>query len=52
MENLKKTPEQQDGVTKASKLGTKLGEIVGAVLILCATAVVVALTTKFIFWLF
>lgn len=38
--------------TPASKVGYVTGQIVGTVLCACAAAVVVALTTKFIFWLF
>lgn len=44
--------EQNSGETYKKDLGTKLGETIGAVLCLCATAVVVALTVKLIFWLF
>ena len=44
--------EQHSGETTKKDLSTKLGEVIGAILCLCATAVVVALTTKFIFWLF
>lgn len=38
--------------SKSKDWGTKLGEVVGTVLVACATAAVIALTTKFIFWLF
>ena len=44
--------EQQCDNSESKSLGYKIGEVVGATLCLCATAVVVALTTKFIFWLF
>ena len=55
MEQMNKTPEQAEqhsGETTRKDLSTKLGEAIGAILCLCATATVVALTTKFIFWLF
>jgi hypothetical protein len=38
--------------SKASKVGYFMGQLSGAVLCACAIAAVVALTTKFIFWLF
>lgn len=38
--------------SKANVIGTKMGEIMALALCACATAVVIALTTKFIFWLF
>ena len=55
MEQMKKTSEQAEqhsGETTRKDLSTKCGETVAAVLYLCATSVVVALTIKFIFWLF
>lgn len=38
--------------SKASKVGYVMGQVAGTVLCACVVAVVVALTTKFIFWLF
>ena len=50
--DLQGSTEEQCNNSKPKSFSYRIGEAVGAALCLCATAVVVALTTKFIFWLF
>ena len=50
--NVQVPTEQSNEECRTSVIGTKMGELMGLVLCACVTAVAIALTTKFIFWLF
>ncbi len=50
--NVQVPNEQQNNKSRATIIGEKMGEIMVLALCVCVTAVVVALTTKFIFWMF
>lgn len=50
--NVQVTTEQQKNKSKATIIGEKMGEVMVLALCACVTAVVIALTTKLIFWLF
>ena len=44
--------DEQQKKSRATIIGEKMGELLAIALCACATAVVIALTTKLIFWLF
>ena len=50
--NVQAPAKQQNNKSKATIMGEKMGELMVLTLCACATAMVIALTTKFIFWLF